>query len=148
VLPASVRARFVAAAANAVDRPRQELVRSQATRSRIDDFGTFRATARGLSGLTSRSLIGPPLGVRFRLLLVSPTRTTERSGLPLPSRLTQAIQWGPRLHCEFDTSLRPWTLEAESIRFWPEFARIRGFWGDLHCVRPRPFHRIELPKES
>jgi len=26
----------------------------------------------------------------------SPIRTTERSGFPLPSRLTQAIQWGPR----------------------------------------------------
>ena len=50
VLPASVRAMFVAAAANAVDRPRQELVRSQATRSQVDDFGTFRATTRGLSG--------------------------------------------------------------------------------------------------
>ncbi len=50
VLPAPVRALFVAAAANAVDRPRQELVRSQVTRSQVDDFGTFRAPARGLSG--------------------------------------------------------------------------------------------------
>jgi len=50
VLPASVRAMFVAAAANAVDRPRQELVRSRATRSQVDDFGTFRATASGPSG--------------------------------------------------------------------------------------------------
>ena len=49
VLPASVRAMFIAAAANNVDRPRHELVRSRATPSRVDDFGTFRATPRGLS---------------------------------------------------------------------------------------------------
>ena len=50
VLPASVRAMFIAAAANGVDRPRQELVRNRATASQVDDFGTFRATPRDLSG--------------------------------------------------------------------------------------------------
>jgi len=39
VLPASVRALFIAAGAGAVDRPRQQLARKVATAARVDDFG-------------------------------------------------------------------------------------------------------------
>jgi ATP-dependent helicase/nuclease subunit A len=39
VLPASVRALFIAAAAGTIDRPRQQLARKAATAAQIDDFG-------------------------------------------------------------------------------------------------------------
>ena len=42
VLPASVRALFIAAAAGPVDRPRQQLARKVAAAARVDDFGPIR----------------------------------------------------------------------------------------------------------
>ena len=42
VLPAPVRAMFIAAAADAVDRPRQQFARSVATAAQVNDFGTLR----------------------------------------------------------------------------------------------------------
>jgi ATP-dependent helicase/nuclease subunit A len=50
VLPAEVKAMFIAAAANAVDRPRRDLARSAAPATQVDDFGTLRATPSQLPG--------------------------------------------------------------------------------------------------
>ena len=50
VLPPAVKAMFIAAAVNPVDRPRQDLTRTAAPATPVDDFGTLRATPRGLPG--------------------------------------------------------------------------------------------------
>src|SRR2546427_5587316 len=62
---------------------------------------------------------------------VAATRTMERSGLPEPSRLTHAIQCGPR--ASLWISYEPEAMGAESTRIWPY----------LHCVCRQPSHRIE-----
>ena len=85
VLPASVRAMFVARVGRAVED-------SAATRPAPVRVGARAARGLGYGGSV------PPTVAAFASAFsrFSPTSTTERSGFPLPSRLTQAIQCGPR----------------------------------------------------
>ncbi len=62
----------------------------------LTSFARVERIAGDLSGSNMRDWSAQRWALASAFSLVSPTRMTERSGLPLPSRLTQAIQCGPR----------------------------------------------------